>query len=225
MKRLCLSVLLISLLTAPWAGAEFLVETVAADQWGQPDDLIGLTGGTVENFEDTLLASGLFFEIAGLRGSLTGTGSNTLPNVFDPVNGDPYGSSFSQGVWDGSRVLVNTVANQSQNYGSQDWRAVAFYVPGGAAWIAVACQQVTVNHTLRVNGLAVGQLSALGLDLGPGRNGVLIVRSDDPADPVTSVSFGGGGDAFVLDHVVFLPSGTVAAEAASWGGIKALYRD
>jgi hypothetical protein len=38
------------------------------------------------------------------------------------------------------------------------------------------------------------------------------------------VSFGGGGDAFVVDHVVFDPADTVPVSQAQWGGIKALFR-
>lgn len=218
------AITLLALLAAAPASAQFSVEFVPPEQWGVPDAEIGLAGGVVEDFEDTALAAGLLLEIADADGNFTGVGSNSLPNTFNPVNGDPYGDSFVTGVWDGSSVLVNTPDNQSQYYGSSDWRPFMFTVPAGTAWFALASQQVSVSHGLIVNGTSLGRLGALGFPVGPERNGMLIVRSDDPLQPVVTVSFGGRGDAFVLDHVVFAPPGAVATEPDTWGNLKALYR-
>jgi hypothetical protein len=80
-------------------------------------------------------------------------------------------------------VLVNTETNQSIYYGSADWRAVRFHLPNGATWFAVATQQVTGNHTLMVNGQPAGRLQGLGMPLGAGRNGVMVVSSDDLLGP------------------------------------------
>jgi hypothetical protein len=192
--------------------------------WGMPDEEIGLIGGIVEDFEDTQLADGLLIEIADSEGHLTGTGGATLPAIFDPVNGDPYGDSFVTGVWDGSHCLVNTSGNQSIYYGSQDWQPVGFYVPEGTAWIAIASQQVTINHVLFINGQSMGRLESLGFTLSTGPNGVMVIRSTDANAPIVSVSFGGRGDAFTVDHVVFAPAGQVSTDPVSWDGIKALYR-
>lgn len=211
-------------LSAPSALADITVRFVGPELWGADDEALGLGGGVVEDFEDLPLAPGLEIEIADAAGQFTGEGWTTLPAVFDPVNGDPYGDAFATGVWDGQHVLVNTAGNQAIDYGSPDWRPVALRVPGGAAWIAVASQQVTVNHVLVVNDQPLGRLAALGFNLGADRNGLLVVASDDPGQPVFSVRFGGGGDAFVLDHVVFAPVGQVADGARTWGGIKARYR-
>jgi hypothetical protein len=207
------------------APAEITVECVDPSLWGAADEAIGLGGGVVEDFEDTALAPGLAFEISDVDGNFTGVGATTLPGLFDPVDGDPFGDTFAEGVWDGTYVLVNTEFNESIYYGSRDWRPVAFRVPDGTAWIALAGQQITVNHDLWVNDVNVGRLADLGFALGPGRNGVMIVRSDDPEDPVRSVRFGGRGDAFVIDHVVFAAPGSVGAERTSWGGLKALFRE
>jgi hypothetical protein len=212
------------LLAAVPAQAVITVEFISPDRWGESDVDLGLDGGVVENFEDTALAQGLLLEISDASGNFTGTGSNALPNIFDPVNGDPFGNSFVTGVWDGSSVLVNTVDNQSQYYGSSDWRPFMFTVPAGTAWFALAAQQVSISHGLIVNGVSLGRLGALGFPVGPERNGMMIIRSDDPLQPIISVSFGGRGDAFVLDHVVFAPPGAVPVEAGTWGGLKALYR-
>jgi hypothetical protein len=212
------------LLAAVSARAEFVVEIIPADQWGEPDEAIGLAGGVVENFENLALAPGLLLEIADAAGQFTGEGSTSLLNTFNPENDDPYGSAFVLGVWDGSRCLINTENNEVLNYGSQDWRAVAFYVPQGTTWFAFASQQVTVNHMLYVNGQSLGQLESLGFDLSAGRNGVLVVRSYDPATPIVSVSFGGRGDAFTIDHVVYATPGSVAARATTWASLKSLFR-
>lgn len=219
-----LRLIVLLLLTAAIARAEISVSFIPPELWGQPDEDIGLGGGVVEDFEDLQLAEGLAVEIAASDGSFQGTGWTVLPNVFDPLNGDPYGDAFVPGVWDGSHVLVNTSNNESIDYGSPEWLPVAFYVPEGALWIAIACQQVTVNHALMVNGQPVGRLNGLGFPLGSGRNGVMIVSSNDPENPVTSVSFGGMGDAFVVDHVVFVPAGSLAAEVTAWDAVKAMYR-
>lgn len=221
---------LLALAALAWLGgaagvrAEIVVETIDPAQWGTADEQLGLAGGIVEDFEDTQLVTGLQVEIAAADGSFSGTGWTALPNVFDPVSGDPYGDAFAAGVWDGSHVLLNTVDNRSQTYGATDWRPVALYVPGGAQWIALAGQQITVNHMLVVNGVARDRLGNYGLSIGTGPNGLLIVRSTDPYEPIVSVSFGGRGDAFVIDHVVFAPLSAVATEPMGWGGVKALYR-
>lgn len=206
------------------ARAEIVVEAIGPGQWGAPDETLGLTGGIVEDFEDPQLAEGLQVEIAAADGGFSGTGWTTLPHVFDPVSGDPFGDSFAAGVWDGSCVLLNTEDNQSQTYGATDWRPIALYVPGGAQWIAFAGQQITVNHLLVVNGVARDRLGSYGLSIGSGPNGLLIVRSTEPTEPIVSVSFGGRGDAFVIDHVVFAPQLAVPSERAAWSDIKALFR-
>lgn len=224
LHKVSLILVMTVLLAALPAQAVITVEFISPDRWGESDVELGLDGGIVEDFENTALASGLLLEIADADGNFTGSGSNSLPNTFNPVNGDPFGDSFVTGVWDGSSVLVNTPDNQSQYYGSSDWRPFMFTVPAGTSWFALATMQVSISHGLIVNGTSLGRLGALGFPLGPIRNGMMIIRSDDPLEPIVSVSFGGRGDAFVLDHVVFAPTGTVAEEAGTWGSLKALYR-
>lgn len=216
--------ILFSILSVVPVKAETIVNFIDPDLWGQPDEVIGLGGGLVEDFEDTALAPGLFIEISDTDGNFTGAGSSTLPNLCDPVNGDPHGDSFNTGVWDGSHVLVNTEFNEIINYGSQDWRPVAFYVPEGTSWIAIASQQVTINHFLYVNDERMDRLETLGFQLSTGPNGVMIVRSGNPNTLIHSVSFGGRGDAFTVDHVVFAPPGSLSTQAATLSSIKALFR-
>ncbi len=221
--RLLVTALTVLTAAAP-AAADILVEVIGPAQWGADDADLGLAGGIVEDFEDSALANGLQIEISDAAGNFTGTGWTSLPNTFDPINGDPFGDSFELGVWDGTKVLVNTTNNQSQSYGSPDWRPVSLYVPSGTEWIAVATQQVTINHVLFVNGVALSRLGSYGMDISVGRNGLLIVRSTDPEEPIVSVSFGGRGDAFVIDHVVFADTPAVSSSEAAWSRVKALYR-
>jgi hypothetical protein len=204
--------------------AEIQVTCHPPSLWGAADADLGVAGGLVEDFEDVNLVAGLQVEISDVDGNFTGTGMTILPAVFDPVLGDPFGDSFVEGVWDGSRVLVNTEGNQSIYYGSSDWRPVAFLVPAGTAWIGFSMQQVTGNHELFVNGNPQGRLEALGCAIGAGRNGYLVVSSDDSTEPIMSVSFGRQGDAFTLDHLVFADPDEVSLAALTWGMMKALFR-
>ncbi len=178
----------------------------------------------MEDFEDEILIEGLGVEIADRNGHFTGVGVTELPTVFDPVTSDPFGDAFVASVWDGSHVLVNTAGNESLYYGSSDWRPVAFYLAGGSARIGFSLQQVTGNHVLYVNGAARGRLEALGCSLGAGRNGYLAVSSDDPAEPIVSVAFGGRGDGFTIDHLVIADHHEVSWTPCTWGTIKACYR-
>ncbi|HPF69489.1 MAG TPA: hypothetical protein PLQ13_02365 [Candidatus Krumholzibacteria bacterium] len=209
---------------APPVRAAVHVTVVDPAAWGADDDSLGVAGGVVEDFEDPQLAPGLLVELAGSDGVFSGAGSGVLPAVFDPVHDDPYGDAFVPGVWDGSHVLLNTVGNVAVEYGATDFRRVRIAVPGGASRIGLSLQQLTGNDALEVDGVALGRVASFGITPTPGRNGYVIVASDDPAAPLTSVSFGGVGDAFVIDHVVFVPAGQVAAPPAAWGRVHALYR-
>ncbi|MGD9547364.1 MAG: hypothetical protein AB7V45_07390 [Candidatus Krumholzibacteriia bacterium] len=65
---------------------------------------------------------------------------------------------------------------------------------------------------------------ALGFPLTPQRNGFLLISSDDPFEPIVSVSLGGRGDAFVVDHLVFGANPAVPAAPRAFGSVKALFR-
>lgn len=212
------------LLVAQSAVAAFTVTVVPASSWGAPDAELGLGGAVVEDFEDLELAPGLLVELAAVDDTFTGALLDALPATFDPSADDMYGDAFVIGVWDGVRVLFNTPGNATVNYGYMEFRRVRLHVPGGTAWLGLSLQQLTGNEGLIVNGRNLGRVSGLGLAPTPGRNGYLIVGSDDPAEPIVSVAVGGGGDAFVIDHVTFASPGGVPIEAAGWGAVKALFR-
>jgi hypothetical protein len=218
------AVLALALGAAAPAAAGFIVTVVPAADWAADDAAIGVDGGTVEDFEDRTLAPGLAVELSDGAGNFTGSALTTLANVFDPAEDDPYGSVFIDGVWDGVRVLLNTDGNEAVYYGSRDFRKVRLHVPEGTAWIGMALMQVTRDDPLLVNGQDLGTVSSLGLAPSFGRNGFLLISTDDAAEPIVSVTFGGGGDAFVVDHVVFATPGQVDADAGSWSSVKALFR-
>ena len=223
MLRTCLLILIVFAAAGP-AAAEFLVTVVPPASWGAPDADIGVGGGLVEDFEDVVLVEGLLISVSAPDGSFAGSGAATLAATFDPVGDDPYGEAFTAGIWDGSRCLLSSVGNAAIDYGSTDARRIRLEVPDGTAWIGLALQQLTRNEPLVVNDVSLGRVQGLGLMPSAGRNGYLIVASDDPDDPVFSVAVGGGGDAFVIDHVVFAEAGSVPAVTRCWSGIKALYR-
>lgn len=223
MKTVAAALALVLAAAAP-AAAGFTVTVTPASEWAADDGALGVAGGVVEDFEDRFLAPGLAVELSDGAGNFTGSPITTLANVFDPAEDDPYGSVFIDGVWDGVRVLLNTEGNEAIYYGSRDFRKVRLHVPEGTAWIGLALMQVTRDDPLVVNGQDLGIVSSLGLAPSFGRNGYLLIAADDPAEPITSVAFGGGGDAFVVDHVVFATPGQVDADAGSWSSVKALFR-
>ncbi len=216
--------LAVALLAAPAALAAFTVTVVPASSWGAPDGELGLVGAVVEDFEDLDLAPGLLVELAAVDDTFTGTLLDALPATYDPAVDDQYGDAFVIGVWDGARVLFNTPGNATVYYGFMEFRRVQLHVPGGTAWLGLSLQQLTGNEGLIVNGRSMGRVAGLGLAPTSGRNGYLIVSSDDPAEPVISVAVGGGGDGFVIDHVTFAAPGGVPIESAGWGAVKALFR-
>lgn len=224
MARSTLVLLTVLFLSIDPAAGEIQVTCHPPSLWGAADEELGVAGGLVEDFEDVTLVEGLQVEIADAVGNFTGSGVTSLPAVFDPVLDDPFGDSFVEGVWDESRVLVNTEGNETIYYGSSDWRPVAFHVPDGTAWIGFSMQQVSGNHELYVNGVSRGRLESLGCVLGAGRNGYLVIGSDDPAEPVVSVWFGGRGDAFTIDHLVLADPDEVPLISRTWGAVKSLFR-
>lgn len=74
--------------------------------WPRTDAAIGVTGFTIEDFEDTTLVSGLQVRLSGGTADYGPTG--TLPHAFDPDADDPNGANvLVPGIWDGTHVLMN----------------------------------------------------------------------------------------------------------------------
>lgn len=66
----------------------FTFVTTPASQWGATDATLGISGFTIENFEDTTLAPGLRI---GRSGPVTRAPAATLlsNDVFNPLTSDP----------------------------------------------------------------------------------------------------------------------------------------
>lgn len=94
------------------ARAAFVVNYFGPASWGAPDATIGVSGFTIENFEDTALAPGLMISrFGGVVGNFGPTATLPASSVFDPTT-DPNTAAgglqaFVSGVWDGSNVLIN----------------------------------------------------------------------------------------------------------------------
>lgn len=194
-----------------WAGplsgfpGGFTVTGYAPGLWGTTGAAIGLSAeDVIEDFEDAALIPGL--RIAVTTGTSGSYGpSATLPATFDPVANDPFGSAFAAGVWDGSRVLVNTGTNQSAPYGGQgNWGDVQLLLTTPAARVAFSVHQLEDGATVSVNGFPLGSLLTLaGLQPGSGRNGYVVIEAPNPASlPITFVEINNAaGDGFVIDHL------------------------
>ena len=170
---------------------------------GTSDADLGINGLTIEDFEDLNLASGLSYEINS-NGAQT-----TLNNLFDPDSGDPFGSAFVQGDWDGDHALLNTVGNQSGNYSDHTvWEVITFYFSGGTSVVGFALSNLQTDVQLVINGINQGGLNALGVPNSNGLNGYVLVTADF-ADPlinslrIDNTVSGSVGDGYTFDHLAF----------------------
>src|SRR5436190_1512233 len=99
------------------AMAAYTVSTFTT--WGASDATLGVSGYTVEDFEDVNLVASLKVSVDSPNGNLALT--NVLPNTFNP-NNDPYGNTFligGGGVWDGENGIINTRTNQPFPYAEE----------------------------------------------------------------------------------------------------------
>lgn len=194
----------------------FAVAGFPPSAWSAEDVSIGLDADhVIERFEDVDLIPGLRIAvITTSSGSYGPTG--TLPATFDPVADDGFGDAFNSGVWDGTRVLVNTGTNQSRPYATQgNWGDVQLLFSTPAARVGFSVQQMDIGGTVSVNGFPLGNLLALaGLTAGSGRNGYVVIEAQNPSSsPITFIEINNGaGDGFVIDHLavrfVFCPGDT-----------------
>jgi hypothetical protein len=219
--------LLLSLLTTASA---VHVTAVPPSQWGAADADLGVFGSEVEDFEDATLLPGLEITV-----DLDGVAPvdetwTTLPALFDPVVDDGGGAAFVSGVWDGQRVVTNTLGNQvgAGDYSrSSAWHVLTFELAGGADLVALSLQQMHPNTAVVVDGVNLGGIGALGLTGGSDRGGYLILRREPGEDPITSVALdnvvgGVPGDGFAVDHLRIVRSAAApyifrSFAPASWG--------
>lgn len=231
-RVLYLAALLLGALPS-WGQVTISVTAFNAASWGDADATLGITGYTIEDFEDTTLASGLLIGWETPAGNVSPAG--TLPNLFNPLS-DPFGNAFysgGSGAWDGSYGLINTRTNESYDYNAAaNWGdiLITFTTPVTSAGFSV--QQNGLPTFLVINGTNFGSLDSLtGLTADGFRYGYL--RIDATSGSISTIQLMNArnppyayNDGFMLDHLAFqaIPepstyaaaAGLLALVAAAW---------
>jgi len=188
--------------------AGYNVVTYDASFWGAPDATIGVSGFTIEDFEDVNLVAGLQVSVASPNGGYGPT--STLPNTFKPSD-DLFGNAFTLGgggVWDGAHGIINTRTNQTFPYtDSGSWGTVTYLFGTAASSAGMSVHQMDRDAHIMVNGASIGTVLQLtsGFFVNNLRQGYL--RIDATGSDVIN-SFGiadtnGFGDGYMFDHVAF----------------------
>ena len=179
----------------------YTITSFSPASWGASDAALGIAGFQIEDFEDVNLLPNLSVEINNLGAK------NVLDNTFDPTT-DPFGSAFVGSTWDGDNVLLNTVDNQSKNYGDGSaWEVITFHIAGGATAFGFSLQHLATDVALLVNGQNLGGLLSFGLlPEALARNGYLTISADGGDPLITSVSIdntlgGSPNDGYAFDHL------------------------
>lgn len=185
------------------AEAQVTARLVPPIRWGGSDGAIGLVGATLEDFEDVNLAPGL--QIKWTSPAATIGPVAILPQTFNPATGDPFGTAFSTGAWDGTRALISAQNNQSYSYGAaQNWGDVEFTFSTPVKAVGFSLQQADAEVGLLINGVSIGGLGALtGASMNGGRIGYFVITAGG-SDTISSVKLDNfGGDGFTIDHMLY----------------------
>jgi hypothetical protein len=203
------------------AAAAIVFTSFSHTLWGASEATLGISGYTIENFEDTALAPGLYVaRPLGTAGTFAATSTLPASSLFDPTT-DPSTvgvKAFLQGVWDGSRVIVNHpgpgVSGGANWYNdSSNFRDLEFTFDPGTVSVGFSVQQLEQNgNRVLVNGVEV--ISNLFTTMGNGtdtsqafpfasRNGY--IRFDATGgDTITSIRIANNlGAGFAIDHLAF----------------------
>jgi hypothetical protein len=179
----------------PFAPSVYDTNTAAMDA------TLGISGFTIENFEDTTLVAGLSYQLDG------GLAQTSLPATHDVA-----GVTFNTN-WDGNRVLLGTTTNL---VGGTVGNHVQFNVAGGTKsfGIGLSSFQSTSppspdvpinNHLLYVNGVNFGLVESLpGFEPAAFTRNLYLRIDATGSDVITSVAFENlapGGDVLIFDHV------------------------
>jgi hypothetical protein len=199
------------------AHAQISVRAVTPLRWGTSAGSLGLGNAALESFEDTTLVPGLsvlWYAPAGNIGPVT-----TLPQTFNCATGDPFGTAFSNGAWDGVNGLVSARGNQTYSYGaSQNWGDLELQFTTPQKVVGFSLQQADAEVTLVVNGVTIGGLGSLtGTPMNGGRIGYFVVTADG-ADSISTLKLDNtAGDGFVIDKLLFStqPTPTVSVTGFS----------
>lgn len=172
------------------------------------DDQMGLSGATIEGFEDVNLEPGLQVMMESPLGAYGSAA--TLPALFAASNGDPFGTAFTQGAWDGTHCLLNTRDNASHPYGQiGNWGDVALVLDAPAYVVGFSVTNLESPARLIINGHDVGRFDILtGLPLAAGRNGYARIGTTGPATikslRLANNRAAGGNDGIAIDHVAII---------------------
>lgn len=204
MRAVVMSAVLSGLAAA--ASAQYSVTGFSASLWQASDELIGVAGYTIEDFEDAALSTGLQISVVALDGSYGPT--STLPNVFHPVADDPFGDVFDSGVWDGTAELLNTYDNLTSVYTFQDhWNSiVTLHFAQGVSSVGFSLAQMQLNATLVIDGHSVGTLPGLaGFSFSGERQGY--IRIDGCNTTMYEIQIvSQNPDGWAIDHLAFRPA-------------------
>ncbi|HVP11465.1 MAG TPA: PEP-CTERM sorting domain-containing protein [Phycisphaerae bacterium] len=224
---------LAGLLAAPVAHAAIILNFFPASDFNANtsvmDAALGITGFTIDTFEQTALLPGLTISLSG---GVTATTWTSLPNLFDTgVCG-----SLSVGAWDGTHAATNSITNLLNSCTTPTGLAALTtfnYAPGPTSFgIALSNFQSVnppspqfpiTNHELFVNGVDLGVLETLaGANWSPGivRNAYLRIDTTG-GSTITSVGFQnlvttGQADFLAFDRLAVLQSSGVPEPGSGW---------
>lgn len=221
------------------AHAAYTFTTFGAAQWGASDTTLGVDGYTLEDFEDTVLASGL--AVSRLNGAAGNFGPSTLlpaSAVFDPLSdndtdvANPANSiqAFRRGVWDGNHVLINHPGPAFYHWYSDaaNWKDLRFDFADGATSVGFSLQQLDQHgNRLLINDVEqiADLLGLMGSDTefqnateGPfsfnSRHGYLRIDATG-GDLIHSITFdNSNGDGMAIDHLAFRSAAPVPVPGA-----------
>lgn len=172
------------------------------------DEQMGVSGAVIESFEDVNLEPGLQVLMESPLG--TWGPAPTLPALFVAATGDPFGTAFSQGAWDGTRCLLSTRDNASHPYFAVDnWGDLALLLDVPAYVVGFSVTNMESPSRLIINGHDVGRFDTLtGLPLLGGRNGYARIGTTGPAT-IKSLRWANtrspaGNDGIAIDHVAII---------------------
>jgi hypothetical protein len=210
------AVLLLIVLTSQSAAGD-TIASFGPGSWAASDTTLGISGFTVENFEDLTLAPGLSIQI---NAAANYGPSGTLPFTFDPLANDPNGLKvFNGGAWDGTRGIINRPIALGLGYNDGQWGDITFAIAGGATSFGFSLQQMEHPLAIFVNGQLFGNVP---LAASSGRNGYLRIDAS-PGHTIQSVKLdNSNGDGWMIDHVAFNPASAVPLPSAVCGGVVLL---
>ncbi|HVZ94074.1 MAG TPA: hypothetical protein VG797_06150 [Phycisphaerales bacterium] len=188
------------------ANAQFSYTGFGPAQWGGTDAALGISGYTIEEFEDTTLVPNLNIGVNSANGNRPL--STTLPTTFNPFTDDLFGTAFITGAWSGPNVIINTRTNLSHSYSETgSWGDLLIQFDTPVSSVGFSLDQAENDITLFINGQFRGSLFGLAsLTTSGDRNGYVRIDATG-AELISSITLdNGGGDGWVIDHLAFVPS-------------------